>query len=319
MTLASTNDNFYGVLLLAVVLSAVLYGIGVLQFWLYIRKYHSTDPILVKSVVIAVLLCDTCQQVLLTHAIYRTLVSSIANPSILASTVKTTLIQLYFGGAVGTLVQQFFCWRIYKFVGNTYPSRPAIGKRVVLPGVVSLISWVGFVVLIFTVTKFDSLLATNHMVEILVIVTNTVSAAVDVMISVILISLLYSEKTGFHKSTDILNRLIVFAFTTGLPTTVFALLTAVFTAAFPNTLLYLFFYILLGRLYTNSLLVTLNSREYIKLGGGNGVSGEQYSLELEIPGHPGILAPQLHQSRDATITVHIETNTVHDFDRQDVK
>ncbi|KAJ7142764.1 hypothetical protein C8R44DRAFT_866066 [Mycena epipterygia] len=319
MTLEGTNDNLYGVVLVAVVLSGVLYGIGVLQFWLYIRKYHSTDPILVKSVVIAVLLCDTCQQVLLTHAIYRTLVSSIANPSILASTVKTTLIQLYFGGAVGTLVQQFFCWRIYKFVGNLYTSGPAVGKRVVLPGVVSLISWVAFVVLIFSVTKFDSLLATDHMLETLVIVTNTLSAAVDVMISVILISLLYSEKTGFHKSTDILNRLIVFSFTTGLPTTVFALLTAVCTAAFQNTLLYLFFYILLGRLYTNSLLVMLNSRDYIKFGGSNGASGKQYSLELEIPGTSEILVAQPHQSRDAMTTVNIETNTVHDCNREDAK
>ncbi|KAJ7142760.1 hypothetical protein C8R44DRAFT_974330 [Mycena epipterygia] len=246
MTLEVTNDNFYGVLLLAVVFSAVLYGIGVLQFWLYMCKYHSTDPILVKSVVTAVIFCDTCQQVLLTHAIYRTLVT------------------------------------VTKF-------------------------------------KFDSLLPTNHMLETLVIVTNTLSAAVDVMISVILISLLYSEKTEFHTSTDIIKRLIVFAFTTGLPTTVFALLTAVSTAAFSNTLLYLFFYILLGKLYTNSLLVTLNSRDYIKFGGSNGVSGKQYSLELEIPSHSRILAPQSHLSRDAIITVRIETDTVHDFNREDLK
>ncbi|KAJ7112997.1 hypothetical protein C8R44DRAFT_234614 [Mycena epipterygia] len=294
MALEGTNDNIYGVVLIAVVLSAFLYGIGILQFWLYIRRYHSTDPILIQSVVVAVLLCDTCQQVLLTHAIYRTLVSSMANPSILTSNVKTALLQLYFGGAVGTLVQQFFCWRIYK-----------VGNRVVLPGAVAVISWVTFVLLIFSVTKFGFLVIRCWPP----IIPWSLSAAVDVMISAILIFLLYSVKTGFRKSTDILNRLIVFTFSTGLPTTVFALLTAIFTSAFPNTLLYLFFYILMGRLYTNSLLVTLNSRDYIKFGGGNPtVSGEQYSFPR--------LPPQ--QPRDA-ITVRIDTDTMHDFSPQDAK
>lgn len=57
---------------------------GMLQFWMYIRKYHTTDPWVVKGLVcpvhdefeiqgscpkvIAVIICDTCQQALLCHA-----------------------------------------------------------------------------------------------------------------------------------------------------------------------------------------------------------------------------------------------------------
>ncbi|KAJ7116976.1 hypothetical protein C8R44DRAFT_983308 [Mycena epipterygia] len=273
----STPDNVFGVVLIAVVLSAILYGVGIVQFWLYIRKYHSTDPLLIKFVVIAVLLCDTCQQVLSTHYVYRVSISSMTDPSILTGAVNTAVIQLYFGGTVGTLVQQFFCWRIYK-----------LGKSTILPALASFTSWVSFVLLYFTVSKYGeaSQLAElvlearsiNAQLKNLIIITNTLSAAVDVMISVVLAILLQSSKTGFKQSTDLINRLMVFTFAIGLPTSIFALLTAISIGAFPQTQLSVSFYILLGRLYTNSLFVTLNSREYIRSGSENG-SGDQYSLQ----------------------------------------
>ncbi|KAJ7144429.1 hypothetical protein C8R44DRAFT_144366 [Mycena epipterygia] len=72
---------------------------------MYIRKYHSTDPSTIKYLV-SLSVIDTCQQGLITHLIYRTLVSSIADPSILKSAVSTGVHQLYFGGAVATMVQQ---------------------------------------------------------------------------------------------------------------------------------------------------------------------------------------------------------------------
>ncbi|KAJ7215625.1 hypothetical protein C8J57DRAFT_1396718 [Mycena rebaudengoi] len=61
-----------------------------------------------------------------------------------------------------------------------------------------------------------------------------------------------------------INRLMVFTFNTGLPTSICALLVTICVAALPETFLYMFFFLLLGRLYTNSILVTLNCREYIK-------------------------------------------------------
>ncbi|KAJ7116968.1 hypothetical protein C8R44DRAFT_879501 [Mycena epipterygia] len=299
----STPDNVFGVVLLAVVLSAILYGVGIVQFWLYIRKYHSIDPLLIKSVVVAVLLCDTCQQALTTQSMYRTLITSMTDPSILTGAVNTAVIQLYFGGTVGAIVQQFFCWRIYK-----------VGKSAVVPGIVSLASWVVFVLLYYTVTKFgeDGLLADSTL-QTLVIVTNSLSAAVDVMITLTLAFLLHSVKTGFRQSTDLINRLMIFTFTTGIPTSVFALLSAICVGAFPKTQIYIFFYIILGRLYTNSLLVTLNSREFIRSGSTTG-GGEEYAVELSAAN------PRSQQHRDPiSVRITSRTETEHDFERRDVK
>ncbi|KAJ7658124.1 hypothetical protein B0H17DRAFT_1097220 [Mycena rosella] len=303
----TTNDNTYGLLFIAVAISSLLYGAGILQFWMYIRKYHSQDSMVVKALVIAVLICDTCQQVLLCHAVYIYLVSSISNKTILPSVVDTLMIELFFSCAISTMVQQFYCWRIYK-----------IGQSVVLAAAVSLVSWTSCAVLIAYSVKAVQLKQLAEVIDLktLSIAANSLSAAADVTISVVLVILLHSAKTGFTRSTDLINRLMVFTFNTGLPTSLCALLATICIAAFPETFLYIFFFLLLGRLYTNSLLVTLNSREYIKSSSEH-ASREQYSLENS--GRPRMPAAP---TRDASaITIRIETDTMHDFhsSSQDLK
>ncbi|KAF7366874.1 hypothetical protein MSAN_00946100 [Mycena sanguinolenta] len=95
---------------------------------------------------------------------------------------------------------------------------------------------------------------------------------------------------------------MVFTFNTGLLTSVCALAATICVAAFSETFLYIFFFLLLGRLYTNSMLVTLNCREYIKSSSDDHFQ-EQYSLDL---GHA--TGPQM-PSREA-IAITIDTNMI---------
>ncbi|KAJ7476994.1 hypothetical protein B0H11DRAFT_2031525 [Mycena galericulata] len=294
----TTIDDTYGLLFISIAVTAMLYGAGILQFWMYIRKYHSQDPLVVKILVVAVLVCDTVQQLLLCHAVYKYLVSSITDPLILASVVDTLMIELFFSCAIATMVQQFYCWRIYK-----------IGKSVALAAAVSLVSWTSCAtLLVYSVKAVKlTLLADVINLKTLSIVANSLSAVADVTISVVLVILLHSAKTGFKRSTDLINRLMVFTFNTGLPTSICALLATICIAAFPDTFLYIFFFLLLGRLYTNSLLVTLNSRQYIKSASDKSTR-EQYSLENS--GRPRMPQEGSSSQRDA-ITVRIETDTVY--------
>ncbi|CAK5283064.1 unnamed protein product [Mycena citricolor] len=317
MGLAGTIDDTFGMLYIAVAVSSALYGAGVLQFWMYIRKYHKKDPLLVKGVVIAVQILDTVQQALVCESgtssprlhenmltpsqVYRYLVSSMRDPTILASVVKTLMIELFFSCAIATLVQQFYCWRIYR-----------IGKSIILALAVSAVSWTSCVVLLIYAAKAVSTDLLSDIIKLknLSIAANTLSAAADITISVALVLLLHVAKTGFKRSTDLINRLMIFSFNTGLPTSICALVATVCVAAFSNTFLYIFFFLLLGRLYTNSILVTLNSREYIKSSSDHHNSGEQYSLENNT-GRPRM--PTIPASNHDPITIRIETNTMQDY------
>ncbi|KAJ6518798.1 hypothetical protein C8R45DRAFT_949252 [Mycena sanguinolenta] len=297
MAVATSIDNTYGLLFLAIVVSTALYGAGILQFWMYIRKYNLKDPWVVKFLVVAVLICDTVQQGMLCHAVYTYLVTSISDPPILPSVVNTLMIELFFSCAISTLVQQFYCWRIYK-----------ISKSVFLAVAVSLVSWTSCVTLLIYAAKAVQL---NLLSEVITlkkwsIAANSLSAVTDITISVVLVIILHTVKTGFKRSTDLVNRLMVFTFNTGLPTSICALVATICVAAFSETFLYIFFFLLLGRLYTNSILVTLNSREYIKSSSDHH-SQEQYSLDS------GRARGQQMPARDA-ITIRIDTNTMHDND-----
>ncbi|KAJ7623194.1 hypothetical protein FB45DRAFT_98095 [Roridomyces roridus] len=310
MTVAGTIDNTYGLLYVAVVVSTALYGVGAMQFWLYIRKYHLKDTLLIKCLVIAILVCDTCQQVLLIHSVYKYLVGGISDPAILPSVVETLMVQLFFSCAIATMVQQFYCWRIYK-----------IGQNIFLALAVSAVSWTSCVVLMIYAARAVRFKQLGQLttLQTLSIVSNTLSAAADVTVSVVLVILLQVSKTGFKRSTDLINRLMIFTFNTGLPTSMAALAATICVAAFPNTFLYIFFFLLLGRFYTNSILVTLNSREYIK-STSDPASQEHYSLENSGRPRPPQAGTLNGGQRDA-ITIRIETDTMHDYhsSSQDLK
>ncbi|KAJ3977037.1 hypothetical protein EV361DRAFT_146939 [Lentinula raphanica] len=76
-----------------------------------------------------------------------------------------------------------------------------------------------------------------------------------------MIYLLQRSKTGFRNTTDVLNRLL---------------------EGVPGTFIYIFVYVSMGRFYTNCLLVTLNSRDYIRQGlSSNGAStSENYAMSI---------------------------------------
>ncbi|KAJ7652897.1 hypothetical protein B0H17DRAFT_1101268 [Mycena rosella] len=58
----------FGVMYTAVVISAALYGAGIVQGWIYYQKYWRKDPLMNKLMVVLVLTFDTCQHTLLTGA-----------------------------------------------------------------------------------------------------------------------------------------------------------------------------------------------------------------------------------------------------------
>ncbi|KAL0563229.1 hypothetical protein V5O48_018846 [Marasmius crinis-equi] len=108
------------------------------------------------------------------------------------------------------------------------------------------------------------------------------SALCDVAISGVMIFYLQRSKRGVEKSTSMINRMILFTFSTGIPASTCAIMSLISEYAFPTTFLYLFFFLfcesshiftalaspdqrvlLGGRFYTNSLLISLNGRRYI--------------------------------------------------------
>ncbi|KIY72509.1 hypothetical protein CYLTODRAFT_417897 [Cylindrobasidium torrendii FP15055 ss-10] len=298
MPAVGTLDNTIGLLYDTVVISAALYGAGLLQAWFYFRKFSGRDNAWIKGCVTGVLVCDTVQMILLSKTVYVYLVTNHGNDLALGMVEKTLLIELYFSGTIAILTQAFYAWRIF-----------ALSKSFLLAGIVMLLSVTSYVFVYTSVIINFKLLSelVGPLPTKLSMATNSTTALCDIAITLIMIIFLERSKTGFRKSTDMLNRLIIFVFNTGMPTTICAILSFAMVKGEPNTFLYIMFYLIMGRFYTNSILVTLNSRDYIRNGSNSGTetrTGNEISLHTvngNASHHPG-----------PNVSIRIETDRVVD-------
>ncbi|KAJ7482997.1 hypothetical protein B0H11DRAFT_2021751 [Mycena galericulata] len=239
----ATLDNTIGVLFEAVVISAALYGAGCLQAWFYFRTYIKRDSLWIKFLVTFVIVCDTCQQAILTACAYSYLITNFANLAILNHVFSTLIIEIFFSDFIALAVQLFYCYRVYRMSnGNLFVS-----------GFLATLSLGSFVALFVYTVKALKISTYTELatMKALSMSCNIAAAVTDALISTVLVYYLYISKTGFAKTDDMLNRLIAFTFNTGINVA-------------PQTFVYIFWFLLQGRFYTNTLLVTLNTRDYIR-------------------------------------------------------
>jgi len=134
---------------------------------------------------------------------------------------------------------------------------------------------------------------------------NALAVAGDVLIAAVLCMMFHSSRTGSKRSDTILNILILFSVNTGLLTSLCAIGSLVAIILSPNTFIYICFYFLLGRLYCNSLLATLNARKAIRAQDDNSA----FSLSLQmINGSKSTI-----QSRPKFFTKDITVETAQEF------
>ncbi|KAF8900221.1 hypothetical protein CPB85DRAFT_1475922 [Mucidula mucida] len=105
MPVLPTLDTTVGLLYDAVVISAVLFGAGCLQGWFYYRKYSGRDPWYLKGLVGFVLFCDVVQMALLTVTVYKYAVTHHGDNASLNVLEETLIIELVFSGAIGLSTQ----------------------------------------------------------------------------------------------------------------------------------------------------------------------------------------------------------------------
>ncbi|KAG9121956.1 hypothetical protein FRC07_001862 [Ceratobasidium sp. 392] len=112
-----------------------------------------------------------------------------------------------------------------------------------------------------------------------VVVWLVMSAIADVVITCVLTWYLHSHRTGFPRTDDVITRIIRLTIQTGLVTSLWAIVDVILYLSLPNNL-HLLLNIPLCKLYSNSLLSTLNSRggwgsdmsESVVIGTANGIS-----------------------------------------------
>ncbi|KIK56805.1 hypothetical protein GYMLUDRAFT_247583 [Collybiopsis luxurians FD-317 M1] len=288
MSTNSINDSL-GAIYIAIVVAASLLGVSGLQGWHYFS--HQKDSWMIQTLVAAILSFEFTSQALNTYtgvpARHRSLLKSemfapgfvyfvtfFQENAKLEKVVWSVLVELPFNGLTVLFIQSYWTYKIWKlseskiwlisFVVSILFAEFAsgIGLLLLFPLIVDIVTYVIF-------AFFDNLSFCSYCTfEELTLELNNLSIAIsaltafaDLLITGILSLLLQSAKTG---STVIINKLILFTINTGALTSFCSLASLISILAAPNSFIYMAFFFAMGRVYSNSLLASLNARKTIR-------------------------------------------------------
>ncbi|TDL20087.1 hypothetical protein BD410DRAFT_805328 [Rickenella mellea] len=320
MAVAATLDNTMGALLLAVVLAMSLWGAGDTarttgaskHSYVLLPSQPHPPSVLRTSAhthnqVLLVWALDTTHQALITHTAYTYLVTWYGQPAQLAIIVPSLLWEVVFSALICFLVQSFLVMRIWRLSHKNIWLVGGIMFLVVAELALSML-YVGEAIPLKTYAALTKIVNLSRTL-------NALAAVSDVAIAGALIFLLNSQRTGFRSSETIINRLILFTMNTGLLTSICAIMSLITITVLPTTFVYISFYVTVSRLYTNSLLATLNARKGIR--GGHPDSSE--NMSLSVGRYRGGRATDLEnghisKSSQHVLSVKVDTETTRDYD-----
>ncbi|KAK0492362.1 hypothetical protein EDD18DRAFT_511732 [Armillaria luteobubalina] len=258
-------DNTMGALLIGTIVAASIWGSSILHTYEYYSDYPK-DHIGMKCVVAIVCLLDTMHQIFITHALYIYLIKGFANPLILTKLLWTFLIQLVITACQGLVCQGFFTWRVY-----------VVSQRN---------RFLAAFIAILVVGNF--LKELKNIAKLLVF-----GYSADILITFSLIYMLLRSKTRNAQTNHIINRLVLYSLNTGFLTSIFAILCFVTATVWSENLIFVGLYAVLSRMYSVSVLATLNSRKRFRsLSSVHRLTTESFSsgtrLQVARPGEMAI-------------------------------
>ncbi|TDL15198.1 hypothetical protein BD410DRAFT_796599 [Rickenella mellea] len=308
MAVAANLHNTMGALFLAVVLAMSLWGAGSVQVYYYFNRYR-TDDWRNKTLVLVIWALDTMHQGLITHAAYTYLVTWYGQPEKTSFIVPSLPWEVVVSAVICFLVQCFLVRRIWHLSRKNIWLVGGIMLIVVAELIVSMI-YVRETIPLKTYAALSKIANLSRTI-------NARAAVGDVAISAVLIAQLNSMRTGFRSSETIINRLILFILKTGLLTSLCAIMSLITITVLPSTYVYISFYVTVSRLYTNSLLATLNARQGTP--GGHPDSNGNMSMSVG-PCHGGgqpmdMENGHVNKGNQHVLSVRVDTETTRGYDK----
>ncbi|KAH9032050.1 hypothetical protein EDB85DRAFT_2238161 [Lactarius pseudohatsudake] len=242
--------NVAAPLLLGPLFNWALYGVLCVQTYVYSYNFPE-DRRSIKFLAYFVFLLDTVQTALTGADIYYWFVDGFGDVERLKRSHFSPIDSPITTTVISSIVQGYFCYRIWM-----------LNKR-------SL--WICLVIAISAVTQVVAAiwLGTTSLIAGKYVVSNTgvylwsiPSALADILIAVAMTLLLRVASSNF--SSFVLIRVVRLTIETNTLTASLAITILVLYAAFPGELYYMYLTKVIGKVYSNTLLVSLNNRIYFR-------------------------------------------------------
>ncbi|CAA7263560.1 unnamed protein product [Cyclocybe aegerita] len=246
-----------GALQIGSLFSIFLFGIVTLQAYIYYTTFRQ-DRWGYKTLVGAVWLLEIGHTIAVSYEVYRATITLYGKPQLLL-TFPALSSGIAIAGAITTLVQCFFALRLFRVLPKPYAY---IG---IFCMSLSSIRFVGSVYLSYRAVTSKSVQDYRENNSWLVTTLLSTGASIDVIIAVSMLYYLSKKRSqAFERIATVIDRLIAYTVRTGLLTSVAAVVLLICYQAMPNNLVWLALYTSLAKLYSNSLLASLNSRQELR-------------------------------------------------------
>jgi len=248
-----------GVVEMGVFFSLVLFGVVAFQGYVYFCSCHS-DKAGLKLLVGCVLFFELCHSVSFCHAIYYFTVVLAGVPELdkAANSYSLSLTPV-FETLITVLVQAFFAYRIRLLSGRLHISLVCWSLCLL-----RLISGMALAAEAFLdVPREPDYFQLQDNYGWIITAALTVGVVQDLIICVSLCFYIRQLYTPYNlpKSEKLIHRLIVWTIQTGLITSIISVAVVVSFQTMKHNFVWIALYTFLAKLYSNSLLVSLNARQ----------------------------------------------------------
>ncbi|KAI9450721.1 hypothetical protein BJY52DRAFT_1191586 [Lactarius psammicola] len=229
-----------------------LYGVLCVQTYVYSYNFPK-DPRSVKFLAYFVFVLETVQTALTGADIYYWFVAGFGNVERLVDSHFSPIDTAIMTAVTSLIVQGYFCYRIWVLMNRRSSS------------------WICWIIVVVAVTQaaaemwmgISLLVVENYAVSKTSLYLWSIPCAIaDILIAVAMTLLLRRASSNF--SNFVLIRVIRLTVETNILTATAAVATLVLYVAFPNEPYYAYTVDIIGKLYSNTLLVSLNNRIYFR-------------------------------------------------------
>ncbi|KAF7378187.1 Saposin B-type domain-containing protein [Mycena sanguinolenta] len=238
---------------IAMVVATWLFGIVTLQTFNYYRDF-ANDRTIMRALVGGIWLLELGYTIACWHAMYLVTVSFYGQPEHIFAPPISMVFPIFFNALIAIGVQTFFVYRVW-----------VVSKQWHIPVLCCAMNIVrlGFNMLVFAKLWQNPIFSRlNTELNWPIIVGSAIGPAVDMIVATSLIfTLWHQRRTGVKRTSRIIDDIIIWTVETTLLTTMTGVMQLVLFLARRNDLSWLVFFLIQGKLFSNTLLASLNGRK----------------------------------------------------------
>ncbi|OSC99252.1 hypothetical protein PYCCODRAFT_1438434 [Trametes coccinea BRFM310] len=303
----TSPKGFLSGLVIGFAFSASLYGITVMQGYIYFRRYPQ-DGLLLKIFVAVLIILDTLTTAFTAHGVHASVVDDYLHSAEAMSNVWSLITENYIGIIIAFLVQSFFARRLWLLSQNKTLTASIASLAL---GSLGSGTWVGAIMYISpALTHFKS-----STLRIPTLLGSGCSSLCDILISAGLCYFFHTNRSGLKRSNMLIDNLMRYAIQQGLVTTICQtyVFVTISNSASLSQFLFLPAVMMQSKLYTNSLLATLNVRLYLHTQAAGG--GSVVDLEVDSGSLVFTRGTNPATGADTSQSIHIQSRGLTPIDR----